>query len=49
MPWLGASVALMRFSGVKAWRLVVLGLPIFYFLWAVTVVVSYRFVVPASG
>ncbi|MFD5828607.1 hypothetical protein [Lentzea sp. NPDC060358] len=49
VPWLGASVALMRFSGVKAWRLVVLGLPIFYFLWAVTVVVSYRFVVPASG
>jgi len=49
VPWLGASVALMRLSGVKAWRLVLLGLPIFYFLWAITVVVAYRFVVPVTG
>jgi len=49
VPWLGASVALMRVSGIRAWRLVLLGLPIFYFLWAVTVVVAHRFVVPVTG
>ncbi|SEQ58213.1 hypothetical protein [Lentzea albida] len=52
VPWLGAAAALMRVGhgDVKAWRLVVLGLPIFYFLWAITVVVAYRFVaVPVSG
>lgn len=52
VPWLGAAAALTRVGhgDVKAWRLVVLGLPIFYFLWAITVVVAYRFVaVPASG
>jgi hypothetical protein len=49
VPWLGASVALMRLSGVKGWRLVLLGLPIFYFLWAITVVVASRFVVPVTG
>ncbi|USX52146.1 hypothetical protein [Lentzea sp. HUAS12] len=52
VPWLGAAAALMRVGhgDMKAWRLVLLGLPIFYFLWAITVVVAYRFVaVPASG
>ncbi len=49
VPWLGASVALMRVGNVKAWRLVLLGLPIFYFLWAITVVVAYRFIVPVTG
>ena len=51
VPWLGASAALMRVGhgDMKAWRLVLLGFPIFYFLWAITVVVAYRFVVPATG
>ncbi|SDP72945.1 hypothetical protein [Lentzea jiangxiensis] len=52
VPWLGASAALTRVGhgGMKAWRLVVLALPIFYFLWAITVVVAYRFIVtPVSG
>ena len=35
--------------GMKAWRLILLGLPIFYFLWALTVVVAYRFAVPVTG
>ncbi|MFD9701980.1 hypothetical protein [Lentzea sp. NPDC059081] len=49
VPWLGASVALMRFSAVKAWRLVLLGLPIFYLLWAVSVAVASGFLVPVTG
>ncbi|WP_434441309.1 hypothetical protein [Lentzea sp. E54] len=51
VPWLGASAALMRVGHgeMKAWRLVLLGLPIFHFLWAITVVVAYRFVVPVTG
>jgi hypothetical protein len=52
VPWLGASAALTRVGhgDMKAWRLVLLGLPIFYFLWAITVVVAYRFAtVPVTG
>lgn len=51
VPWLGASIALWRVAhgGMKAWRLILLGLPIFYFLWALTVVVAYRFVVPVTS
>ncbi|WP_086665024.1 hypothetical protein [Lentzea kentuckyensis] len=51
VPWLGTSVALLRVAhgGMKAWRLILLGLPIFYFLWALTVVVAYRFVVPITS
>ena len=50
VPWLGASAALWRVAhgGMKAWRLILLGLPIFYFLWAITVV-AYRFLVPVAG
>ncbi|MGW6931520.1 hypothetical protein ACWGE0_15815 [Lentzea sp. NPDC054927] len=49
VPWLGTSVALLRVAhgGMKAWRLILLGLPIFYFLWALTVVVAARFVTAA--
>jgi hypothetical protein len=51
VPWLGASIALWKVGhgGMKAWRLVLLGLPIFYFLWALTIVFAYRFVVPVTG
>jgi ABC-type Na+ efflux pump permease subunit len=51
VPWLGTSVALLRVAhgGMKAWRLILLGLPIFYFLWAITVVIAHRFVVPVTG
>jgi hypothetical protein len=52
VPWIGASIALWRVAhgGMKAWRLILLGLPIFYFLWAVTVLVAYRFVAgPVTG
>jgi hypothetical protein len=51
VPWLGASIALWKVAhgGMKAWRLILLGLPIFYFLWALTVVVAYRFVVPVTS
>ena len=51
VPWLGASIALWKIAdgGMKAWRLILLGLPIFYFLWALTVVVAYRFVAPVTG
>ncbi|MET9630501.1 hypothetical protein ABZX92_23820 [Lentzea sp. NPDC006480] len=51
VPWLGTSVALLRVAhgGMKAWRLILLGLPIFYFLWAITVVIAWRFVVPAMS
>lgn len=51
VPWIGTSIALSRVAhgGMKAWRLILLGLPIFYFLWAITVVVAYRFVVPVTG
>ncbi|MFS8095866.1 hypothetical protein LFM09_01895 [Lentzea alba] len=51
VPWVGASIALWKVAhgGMKAWRLILLGLPIFYFLWALTVVVAYRFVVPVTG
>lgn len=50
VPWLGTSVALLRVAhgGMKAWRLVLLGLPIFYFLWALTVIVASRFVAPPT-
>lgn len=46
VPWLGSAVALMRFDGVRAWRLVLLGLPIFCFLRAITAVVASRFTAP---
>ncbi|MDX3663260.1 hypothetical protein PV646_38725 [Streptomyces sp. ID05-26A] len=51
VPWLGASAALTRVGHgeMKAWRLILLGLPIYFFLHAITVVVAYRFVVPVSG
>ncbi|GHH44815.1 hypothetical protein [Lentzea cavernae] len=52
VPWLGASAALTRVGhgDMKAWRLILLGLPIFYFLWAITVVVVYRFIaMPVTG
>ncbi|MDX8146778.1 hypothetical protein SK854_32010 [Lentzea sp. BCCO 10_0061] len=52
VPWLGASVALTRVGhgNMKAWRLILLGLPIFYFLWAITVVVASRFITaPVTG
>jgi hypothetical protein len=52
VPWLGASAALTRVGhgDMKAWRLILLGLPIFYFLWAITVVVAYRFTAgPVTG
>jgi hypothetical protein len=51
VPWLGTSIALWKVAhgGMKAWRLILLSLPIFYFLWALTVVVAYRFVVPVTG
>ncbi|GGU59961.1 hypothetical protein [Lentzea flava] len=51
VPWLGTSVVLWRVAhgGVKAWRLILLGLPTFYFLWALTVVFAYRFVTPITG
>lgn len=51
VPWLGAAAALMRVGHgeMKAWRLVVLALPIFYFLWAITIVIASRFVVPVTG
>jgi hypothetical protein len=51
VPWLGTSIALLRIAhgGTKAWRLILLGLPIFYFLWALTVVVAARFVVPVMS
>jgi ABC-type Na+ efflux pump permease subunit len=51
VPWLGTSIALWRVAhgGMKAWRLILLGLPIFYFLWALTVVVVARFIVPITG
>ncbi|MCX2951890.1 hypothetical protein [Lentzea sp. NEAU-D7] len=51
VPWLGASAALTRVGhgAMKAWQLILLGLPIFFFLWAITVVVAYRFIVPVTG
>lgn len=51
VPWLGASIALWRVAhgGMKAWRLILLGLPIFYFLWAITVVIAHRFFVPVTS
>lgn len=51
VPWLGTSVALLRVAhgGMKAWRLILLGLPIFYFLWAITVVIASRLIVPVVG
>jgi hypothetical protein len=51
LPLAGTSLALWRVAhgGMKAWRLALLGLPIFYFLWALTVVFAARFIAPLTS
>jgi hypothetical protein len=49
VPWLATSFGLWRIAAVRTWRLIVLALPMFFFLWAVTVVLVAGIVAPLTS